>query len=115
MHQSVVEVEADVLPHCRARNIGVIAYSPMASGLLTGGWTRERIATLPADDDPAGVVPRHQPGGGLALVDVAAREHDLRAARAEDPGGLEPEPAVRPRDHEPPTILGRHGGPRTHG
>jgi aryl-alcohol dehydrogenase-like predicted oxidoreductase len=44
------EAEAEVLPYCRAQNIGVIAYSPMASGLLTGGWTRERIATLPADD-----------------------------------------------------------------
>jgi aryl-alcohol dehydrogenase-like predicted oxidoreductase len=44
------EVEADVLPYCRRHNIGVIAYSPMASGLLTGGWTRERIAALPADD-----------------------------------------------------------------
>jgi aryl-alcohol dehydrogenase-like predicted oxidoreductase len=31
-------------------NIGVIAYSPMASGLLTGAMTRERIASLPADD-----------------------------------------------------------------
>ena len=31
-------------------NIGVIAYSPMASGLLTGAMTPERIAALPADD-----------------------------------------------------------------
>jgi aryl-alcohol dehydrogenase-like predicted oxidoreductase len=44
------EVELDVLPFCRRENIGVIAYSPMASGLLTGAWTRERMATLPADD-----------------------------------------------------------------
>jgi aryl-alcohol dehydrogenase-like predicted oxidoreductase len=43
-------VEASVLPHCLAHNIGVIAYSPMASGLLTGAMTRERIAALPADD-----------------------------------------------------------------
>ena len=28
----------------------MIAYSPMASGLLTGAMTRERIAALPADD-----------------------------------------------------------------
>ncbi|MDY3560286.1 aldo/keto reductase [Gemmata sp. JC673] len=44
------EVEASVLPYCRAHNIGVIAYSPMASGLLTGAMTRERVAALPADD-----------------------------------------------------------------
>lgn len=44
------EVEESILPHCLANNIGVIAYSPMASGLLTGAFTRERIAALPADD-----------------------------------------------------------------
>ncbi len=44
------EVEADVLPYCEAHNVGVIAYSPMGSGLLTGAMTRERIAALPADD-----------------------------------------------------------------
>jgi aryl-alcohol dehydrogenase-like predicted oxidoreductase len=44
------EVEAEILPFCARENIGVIAYSPMASGLLTGAMTRERIAALPADD-----------------------------------------------------------------
>ena len=44
------EVEAEVLPFCAREHIGVIAYSPMASGLLTGAMTRERIAALPADD-----------------------------------------------------------------
>ena len=44
------EVEAEVLPYCHANNIGVIAYSPMGSGLLTGAMTRERVAALPADD-----------------------------------------------------------------
>ena len=44
------EVEESVLPYCRAHNIGVIAYSPMASGLLTGAMTRARIAAFPADD-----------------------------------------------------------------
>ena len=44
------EVEADVLPYCAEQNIGVIAYSPMGSGLLTGKMTRERIAALPEDD-----------------------------------------------------------------
>src|SRR5947209_8359189 len=44
------EVEAEILPFAAREGIGVIAYSPMASGLLTGGMTRERIAALPADD-----------------------------------------------------------------
>lgn len=44
------EIEKDVLPLCEQEQIGVIAYSPMASGLLTGAMTRERAADLPADD-----------------------------------------------------------------
>src|SRR5262249_31701262 len=44
------EVEEGILPFAARENIGVIAYSPMASGLLTGAMTRERIAGLPADD-----------------------------------------------------------------
>jgi aryl-alcohol dehydrogenase-like predicted oxidoreductase len=44
------EIEAEILPFCARDNVGVIAYSPMASGLLTGAMTRERIAALPADD-----------------------------------------------------------------
>jgi aryl-alcohol dehydrogenase-like predicted oxidoreductase len=44
------EVEDQILPFAAQENIGVIAYSPMASGLLTGAMTRERIAGLPAED-----------------------------------------------------------------
>lgn len=44
------EVEESDLPYCLANNVGVIAYSPMASGLLTGAMTRERIAAMPPDD-----------------------------------------------------------------
>jgi aryl-alcohol dehydrogenase-like predicted oxidoreductase len=43
-------IESELLPFCAREKIGVIAYSPMASGLLTGAMTRERIAGLPADD-----------------------------------------------------------------
>jgi aryl-alcohol dehydrogenase-like predicted oxidoreductase len=43
-------VEDEVLPFADDEQIGVIVYSPMGSGLLTGGMTRERIASL-ADDD----------------------------------------------------------------
>jgi len=44
------DIEAEVLPWCQAHNVGVIVYSPMLSGLLTGSMTRERAASLPADD-----------------------------------------------------------------
>ncbi|HVS36195.1 MAG TPA: aldo/keto reductase [Gemmataceae bacterium] len=44
------KVEEEILPFCYHHHIGVIAYSPMASGLLTGAMTRERVAGLPADD-----------------------------------------------------------------
>jgi aryl-alcohol dehydrogenase-like predicted oxidoreductase len=44
------DAEADVLPFAEKQNIGVIVYSPMGSGLLTGGITRERLAAM-ADDD----------------------------------------------------------------
>jgi len=44
------EVEEGVLPFAEGEGIGVIVYSPMGSGLLTGRMTRERIAGLPEDD-----------------------------------------------------------------
>ncbi len=43
-------IEAETLPYCEKRGIGVISYAPMASGLLTGAMTCERAAALPADD-----------------------------------------------------------------
>jgi aryl-alcohol dehydrogenase-like predicted oxidoreductase len=44
------EIEDEILPFCLEDNIGVIVYSPMASGLLSGAMTRERIAAFPPDD-----------------------------------------------------------------
>lgn len=44
------DVETAQLPWCRHEKVGVIVYSPMASGLLTGAMTRERIASLPKND-----------------------------------------------------------------
>ncbi len=44
------KVETEILPFARQNNIGVIAYSPMASGMLTGTMTRERIEQFSADD-----------------------------------------------------------------
>jgi aryl-alcohol dehydrogenase-like predicted oxidoreductase len=44
------DIEDEILPFCLREGIGVIVYSPMASGLLTGAMTRERAARLPQDD-----------------------------------------------------------------
>jgi aryl-alcohol dehydrogenase-like predicted oxidoreductase len=73
--------EAEILPLAERDDMGVIVYSPMGSGLLTGGITRERIAAMPDDDwrktDPRFTEP--ELSGYLALVSrlraVAAR-HD---------------------------------------
>jgi aryl-alcohol dehydrogenase-like predicted oxidoreductase len=43
-------VDKEILPFCQEHNIGVIVYSPMASGLLTGSMTKERVQNLPDDD-----------------------------------------------------------------
>jgi aryl-alcohol dehydrogenase-like predicted oxidoreductase len=44
------DAEEEILPFCEREGIGVIVYSPMGSGMLTGAMTRERIASLPDDD-----------------------------------------------------------------
>jgi aryl-alcohol dehydrogenase-like predicted oxidoreductase len=44
------EVEEEILPFAEREGIGVLAYSPMGSGVLTGAMTRERIENLPEDD-----------------------------------------------------------------
>ena len=44
------EAEEEILPYCQTHGIGVIVYSPMKSGLLTGKMTKQRVAALPEDD-----------------------------------------------------------------
>jgi len=44
------EVENEILPYCQKHGIGVIVYSPMKSGLLSGTMTRERVENFPQDD-----------------------------------------------------------------
>lgn len=44
------EIEADILPYCGQNNIGVICYSPMTKGILTGKFSAEKIAALPDSD-----------------------------------------------------------------
>jgi aryl-alcohol dehydrogenase-like predicted oxidoreductase len=44
------DIENAQLPWCQQHSVGVIAYSPMASGLLSGSMTPQRIASLPKND-----------------------------------------------------------------
>ena len=81
------EVEADILPFCEQAGIGVIAYSTLQSGLLTGAMTRERIASLPDDDWRKTRSPDFQEprlSANLALVEGLRR---VGAPRADAGGG----------------------------
>jgi len=44
------DVEKEILPYCQEHNIGVIVYSPMFSGLLTGTMSAQRLQQMPDDD-----------------------------------------------------------------
>ncbi len=79
------EIEAEILPYCQQEDIGVLVYSPMYSGLLTGKMTRERIANFPHDDWRGGDAEFQEPrlSRNLALQDVLidiANKHDTSAA-----------------------------------
>ncbi|MFN2502033.1 MAG: aldo/keto reductase [Pyrinomonadaceae bacterium] len=65
------EVEAEILPFCGQNNIGVMIYSPMKSGLLSGKMTRQRINAF-AEDDLRRAKPEFQEpqlSANLAVVD----------------------------------------------
>lgn len=44
------DIEDEILPYCGKNSIGVVVYSPMQAGLLTGKFSNERAESLPADD-----------------------------------------------------------------
>jgi aryl-alcohol dehydrogenase-like predicted oxidoreductase len=78
------EIEDQILPYCLQQGIGVIVYSPMASGLLTGAMTRERATKLPKDDWRKNHPDFNEPklSRNLALVDrlqEIARRHNRSA------------------------------------
>jgi aryl-alcohol dehydrogenase-like predicted oxidoreductase len=79
------EVETALLPHCQAANIGVIVYSPMKSGLLTGKMTAERIRAMPDDDFRKGAVQFREPklGRNLALAELL---REIGAPHGRTPG-----------------------------
>ncbi len=78
------EVENEILPFCLENNIGVIVYSPMYSGLLTGKMTPERIKNLPPDDwrqrDPEFQMPRLEKNMQLvAALSEIGKQHGVEA------------------------------------
>jgi aryl-alcohol dehydrogenase-like predicted oxidoreductase len=81
------DAELEILPFAERQGIGVIAYSPMGSGLLTGAMTRERIGQMPADDwrarDPRFIEP--QLTRNLAL---AARLRAVAGRHGVTPGAV---------------------------
>jgi aryl-alcohol dehydrogenase-like predicted oxidoreductase len=77
-------VEPDVLPHVGQGIIGFLAYSPMASGLLSGAMTYERVANLPPDDWRRGHPNFQEPHLSFnlrlaSLLRVIGHEHDVTA------------------------------------
>jgi aryl-alcohol dehydrogenase-like predicted oxidoreductase len=81
------EVEPETLPFAEREGIGVIAYSPMGSGLLTGKMTRERIERLPDDDwrKDDGRFREPQLGRHLAIAD---RVRDVADRLGTSPGAV---------------------------
>lgn len=65
------EIEDSILPYCGEHNIGVIVYSPMRNGLLSGAMTKERVAQLPEEDIRRRMPPFQEPNltRNLALVE----------------------------------------------
>lgn len=65
-------IETEILPFAQENGIGVINYSPMVSGLLTGKMTAERVAAMPADDWRRKGVEFNEPrlSRNLRLVDL---------------------------------------------
>jgi aryl-alcohol dehydrogenase-like predicted oxidoreductase len=75
-------VQDEILPYCGENDIGVIVYSPMYSGMLTGAMTKERVANMPDNDwrqrDDEFQEPRLSRNLALAdlMKEIAAR-HDV--------------------------------------
>jgi len=80
------DVEEDIFPFCRQNSIGIVVYSPMQKGLLTGKITRERVTNFPEDDHRRNDPDFNEPliSFNLELVDKLvpiARKHNKTLAQ----------------------------------
>jgi len=80
-------IDSEIMPYCAREEIGVIAYSPMASGLLTGAFSAERVAALPEDDFRSHVPHFQEPqlSGNLA---AAERLRQIGERHGASPGAV---------------------------
>ena len=79
------EIEESILPYAAQNNIGVIVYSPMKSGLLTGAMTRERIAAMP-DDDFRKRTPQFQEPKLTKNLELVERMREMGKRHGRTPG-----------------------------
>jgi aryl-alcohol dehydrogenase-like predicted oxidoreductase len=79
------DVEAEILPFCLQHSIGVIVYSPMASGLLTGKMSKERAQCMGADDWRSRS-PQFQEPALSRNLEIAARLSDIAARHGRTAG-----------------------------
>jgi aryl-alcohol dehydrogenase-like predicted oxidoreductase len=106
-------VEGEILPFCQENGIGVINYSPMVSGLLTGQMSAERVAAMPADDWRRKAVEFNEPrlSRNLKLVELL---REIGAGHGVEPGVV----AVAWTLHHPAitaTIVGGRSGEQVKG
>jgi len=78
-------IEQETLPFTAAHNIGVISYSPMKSGLLTGAMTKERVASF-APDDHRRNRPEFQEPALSRNLDLAGKLREIGARHGRTPG-----------------------------
>jgi len=79
------EIEESILPYAGQNNIGVIVYSPMKSGLLTGAMTRERVAAMP-DDDFRKRTPQFQEPKLTKNLELVERMREMGQRHGRTPG-----------------------------
>lgn len=82
------DIEAEILPWCAIHGVGVLAYSPLASGLLTGAWTKERHAALPDDDWRKAKNPLFQEPRFSRHLEVVELLREIAAGRGVSPGAV---------------------------